>query len=325
MFQRILVPLDRSPLAEQAIPQAAALARAAGATIDIILVHAPVPFAGYRVRGSEVDDWARDHDYVESIAKELTSGAGLAATHSVLRGEPVEMICRRVEDSRADLIVMTSHGRTGLSRAWLGSVTDAVIRHAQAPVLMLRPMESAQSRRVAHHVFKQILVPLDSMTPAADVADSACTLAKCGEGRVTLLHVVPPVPVIVPDAGAAVLYPSTLVDDPATALLVDESTEKLDALAVELERRHHVPVDTRIVVDTSAATAILEFAHDHGSDVIAMPTHGHGASRLLLGSIADKVLRASALPMLMQRSVAAEAETAAVKGMEAATPVLTPA
>src|SRR3954470_4384973 len=137
MFTKILVPLDRSALAEQALGRAAAIARASHATIDVVLVHQPLPAAGWSDLPANADMWGDEHTYLETVARELSSGAGIPATHAMLRGNPVEMICMHAKDVRTDLIVMTSHGRTGLSRAWMGSVADGVLRHSSLPVLML--------------------------------------------------------------------------------------------------------------------------------------------------------------------------------------------
>jgi nucleotide-binding universal stress UspA family protein len=117
-----------------------------------------------------------------------------------MRGGVVEMICQRAHDVDADLIVMTSHGRTGLSRMWLGSVADGVIRRSSVPVLLLRPVEN-ENRHAAAHVFKKILVPLDGSAVGADALPPAQALAHLSGARLVLLRVVQPVPMILVDAG----------------------------------------------------------------------------------------------------------------------------
>ena len=184
MFKRVLVPLDGSALAEQAIGQAAAIARSAAAEIDLVLVHQPFPFdnVGDAKRLDALSN--EEHRYIESIAAEITSGSSVPVTHTIMRGEATEMICRRVEDVEADLVVMTSHGRTGLSRAWLGSVADSVVRRSTAPVLMLRPIEGKTRRDAAHHLFKRVLIPVDGSAFSTEVFPAATSLAKCcGEAK----------------------------------------------------------------------------------------------------------------------------------------------
>ena len=141
----------------------------AHATIDFLLVHEPLPFAGFSDAPWNAEEWKLEDKYLETIAAEISAGAGVPTTHNVMRGEASEMIDMRARDLDADLIVLTSHGRTGLSRAWLGSVAHGVLRRSQVPVLMLRPHDGKADRKAAHHLFKHILVPLDGSAFSADV------------------------------------------------------------------------------------------------------------------------------------------------------------
>jgi nucleotide-binding universal stress UspA family protein len=303
MFRKLLVPLDRSPLAEQAVGQAAAIARASHAGIDFVLVHQPFPFVGFGDapwnEGQENDE----HTYLETIVEELASGASVPATHAVMRGEAVEMICRRAADVEADLIVMTSHGRTGLSRAWLGSIADGVLRRSAIPVLMLRPVENKKGRAAAHHGFARVLVPLDGSALALEAVSSAAALARSTGARLVLLRVVQPVPVILIDAGMPFVYPPPIPDDIATARLVDEAKQQVADVARTLADQGIAGVETHVIVDELVAHAIIAFARAHEVDLIAMSTHGRGMSRVVLGSVADKVLRGSGLPLLLRRPV----------------------
>src|SRR5512142_1287847 len=110
MFRKLLVPLDRSPLAEQAVGPAAAIARAFHAAIDLVLVHQPLPFAGFNDEPWNAEQWSDEEKYLEWIAGELITGASVAVTYAVVRGEAVDSICKQAWDVDADLIVMTSHG-----------------------------------------------------------------------------------------------------------------------------------------------------------------------------------------------------------------------
>src|SRR5689334_17153882 len=141
MFTRILIPLDGSTLAEQAIPTAVSLARAAHAPIEVLTVR---------------DAWT-DPRYVESIAAEINIGGPVRATSAIVEGSPAEAICLWTRQIGADLIVMTSHGRTGLSRLWLGSVADHVVRASTIPVLVLRGVRETASRPAAVDAFAHVL------------------------------------------------------------------------------------------------------------------------------------------------------------------------
>lgn len=294
MFARLLVPLDHSELAEQALGPAAAIARASRAShaeIDLLLVHQPMPFAGFDDAPWNAGVAQSESKYLASIAAELGTGADVTTTYAVVRGEPVDTIDERAREKKADLIVMTSHGRTGVSRAWMGSVADGVLRRSAVPVLMLRAAAGAPAPRAPVRLFRTMLVTLDGSPRAREILPAAASLAACSDARVLVLKVVPPVPM----AGAR--------DDAATKRLVDEATAELDEAALALKGAGIARVEPHVVVADHLARAILDFATRNSVDAIAMATNGRGASRLFVGSVADKVLRATALPMLMLRPV----------------------
>lgn len=322
MFRQILVPLDRSALAEQALGRAADIARASHATLDVMLAHEPLPFAAYSDIPWHAEQWTEENRYLDTIVQELVSGASISVSHNVLRGAAVEMICQRVREIDADLIVMTSHGRTGLNRLWLGSVADGVIRRSGVPVLLLRPIEN-KTRRDATQPFKKILVPLDGSALSADALSSATALAQSSAAQLLLLRVVQPVPLLIADVGMPFTYPVTVPDETATDQVVDDVKKELTEVTRQLRVESGLQVDSFVVVGPNVAEGIIDFARGHGVDAIAMSTHGRGASRVLLGSVADKVLRAAGLPMLLHRPVAVAAATEAAPLVAQTSPSLT--
>lgn len=312
MFTKILVPLDRSALAEQALGRTAALARAAHAEIDLVLVHEPLEFAGYPSGAMDGEEWNVEHRYLESVAAELQSRASVSVTHAVLRGAPADMICVRVKDVSADLVVMTSHGRTGLSRSWLGSVADAVVRCSSTPVLMLRPVETPIDRFAEQNPFTRVLVPLDGSRLALGVLDPAAALAKCGDATLLLLRVVQPVPLVSAyEINQPFLYPPIVADEEATTQVVGEVAAELETIARTLREKGTRRVEVDVIVGGRVADDVTAFARQHDVDVIAMSTRGRGASRILLGSVADKLLRASTLPILLYRPTDTDDESPA--------------
>jgi nucleotide-binding universal stress UspA family protein len=311
MFTKILVPLDQSPLAEQALGQASAVAKASHAAMDLLLVHQALPFAGFGDAPWNAEQQNDEQMYLRALADEVASGATVPVKCVVLRGEPVETICAQAREVEADLIVMTTHGRTGLSRSWLGSVADGVLRHSSIPVLMLRPIEGKARRIAAHHLFKTILVPVDDSAASADILPSATSLARCSNARVLLLRVVQPVPLLMTDLAMPFASPPVIADEPATAGVVAEARQQLDDLAGRMRDVGVVDVGVHVVVATHVARALLEFAPQHDVDAIAMSTHGRGMSRLFVGSVADKVLRGSSVPMLLHHPLAIAAAVGA--------------
>ncbi len=303
MFRKLLVPLDRSSLAEEAIGQAASIARESGATIDLVLAHEPIAFGGFADLPWESDSSA-EQKYLESIAAELDSGARVRATCAVVRGAPGDMIGQRARDIGADLIVMTSHGRTGFSRTWLGSVADAVMRRSAIPVLMLRPEEGTSNRRTAAQSVDRILVPLDGSALAIGILPAAMNLARATHASIVLLRVVPVIPVMTAYEPTVPVTSMPIVPDkPATQQLADEANAELTSVARRLHEDTGVAVDGEVVVAEQIAQAIVDQVAARDVDVVAMSTHGRGASRWLFGSVADKVLRSSRVPVLLYRPV----------------------
>lgn len=304
MFRKLLVPLDRSPLAEQAVGQAVAIAKRSNAGIDLVLVHVPTPIDGLTDDEFYGRQWRDELDYLGSIAKEIEVGSNIVSTFAAPEGDVVDEICRRAIEVDADLVVMTTHGRTGLSRAWLGSIADGVMRHAKMPVLMLRPVEGKTSTHVSHGVFRHLLVTLDGSSLSEEILSPALALAKAEGARVTLLRIIPPVPVVLPDAGFIASYSPSIPDTALTQAIVDEAKAHLTILSRNVAAQDF-EVDAHVMVSSHVANAIIDFSVTHGVDLVALSTHGRGASRFVMGSVADKVIRASRLPVLLQRPVGA--------------------
>lgn len=143
MAKRILVPLDRSPVGEIALPIVAAAARAGGATVRLVHVE-PVPENRVNEDGQVVayadQEMARleaeGRDYLRTVQAQLDG----ADVECVVRfGDPVAEILREAEAFGADLIAVTTQGRSALGRVFLGSVAEHILRKAQAPVMLIRP------------------------------------------------------------------------------------------------------------------------------------------------------------------------------------------
>lgn len=301
MFRKILVPLDGSSIAEQAIPVAVAIARASRASIDLIRSHARLKWlATEESEELEHAEWHEAARYLEAIAGEIRATADVAVTMTVPWGDAIECICARAEEDGADLIVMTSHGRTGFSRAWLGSVADAVVRNSSVPVLMLRVAEANLPHPHVGPHFRRILVPLDGSSFSTGILPAASAFAAIDDARIQLLRVVSPVPLPSVEVAMGSSSGPIVEDEAATRVLVQEATDALARIARELAE-DGVAAEYHVIVDAKTARAIIDFGARHDSDVIAMSSHGRGASRLLIGGIADKVVRGSAVPILLRR------------------------
>jgi nucleotide-binding universal stress UspA family protein len=304
MFTKVLVPLDRSPLARQAIDDAVAIARASGAALDLLLVHqvlAEDPY-GFAVE-SPAERLEAERAYLAEIANTLAATSSSPVTCAVESGETVATICRRATAVGADLIAMTSHGRTGLSRLWLGSVADGVIRNAAIPVLMLRPA-APTAVSATPGTYQRILVPLDGTEESLEILPAAAALAKAQRKQLSLLRVIAPVLSILPGGDSRFDYVPPIVDGPESQKRRLDAEVWLREIADDLREVHDVEADCHVVVDNRVAAAIIDFAHAGPIGLIAMTTHRGALSRTLLGSVADKVLRGAHMPMLLYRPTA---------------------
>jgi nucleotide-binding universal stress UspA family protein len=311
MYRLLLVPLDGSVLSEHALPFAGMVARCAGAQVRLAHVHIPYTADPIFVEGVPVIDEAlhslrREHEraYLDRLSARLAAEASIACTAAVLEprgaGTHAESIAatlsRHAAAIGADLIVMTTHGRGGMARFWLGSVTDALMHIGTIPLLLIpSPDRVPDVRHLA--TFRQIVVPLDGGALAEHILQHALALGAGMSATYTLLRVVTPATLFRP---AAFTLPTDL-DPDTTRQQQTEAHRYLQAIATRLQA-DGLEVRTQVVVAQSPATAILEYARDHAADLIALATHGRGgAVRLLLGSVADKIVRGASTPVLLYR------------------------
>jgi nucleotide-binding universal stress UspA family protein len=296
MFRTILVPLDGSPFAEQALPWALCLARRAGATLDLVRGHVlyalTQPAAAWAPFDpvAEAECQQEERAYLDGIARRLTGAAPVAVRKALVDGFETEGIRKRVQEGRADLVVMATHGRGPLGRLFLGSVADVLVRETSVPVLLVRPRGAAPDL-LPGPAAANILVPLDGSRLAEQALGPAADLARLLLAPCTLLRVLEP-------AGIATESASLEAARTAAALVY------LETVADRL-RGQDLVVQTRVAVAAHPAKAILGEARAQQGTVIALATHGRGGlTRVVLGSIADKVLQTAPGPVLVYRPAA---------------------
>lgn len=305
MFRSILVPLDGSPSAEFAVPVAQGIARRTNGGVHLVHVHVPLSVAGAMRTATvpfysewEVEAKGQEEDYLTAFRQRLTGLPDVSLDHRVEEGSVVETLVRCAAETHADLIVMTTHGRGPLARAWLGSVADGVARRSSIPVLLLRP--TADPEPMGEHLFRNTLITLDGSPLAEQILPHATALGALAGGRFTLARVVSPMVV----TGYAPTPEGMLTESahgPELETLIADAEEYLARAAAPLRERG-LSVETQVVVELQPAVGILDFARENAADLIAMATHGRtGFSRLVLGSVADKVLRGTTAPVLLFR------------------------
>jgi nucleotide-binding universal stress UspA family protein len=309
VFRSILVPLDGSDFGEHALPLAVGLARRLGAALELVHVHMPV-WGMHRELGVPYDESLdremkeQERAYIQGVVERLAAIAQVSPGSTLLDGAVVDAIIRHAAAVSADLLIMTTHARGPMARFWLGSVADLLVRQATIPVLLVRPEESTRDL-ATEQVLRRILIPLDGSDPAERVLEPALALCAATNIEFTLLRVVKPMtPASYDPASGRIsgLRPS-LLDQLQTLDLrqTAEAQDYLDRVAERLRARP-LTVQTHVVSHEQPATAILEYASAHGADTIALATHGRGGlKRLLLGSVADKVIRGASAPVLVYR------------------------
>ena len=305
MYRSILLAVDGSPFAEGAAPVAARLAAASHATLHLVVVHewlshwTPLDPAIGQMTLGQIDEHGRRESkaYVARLATELRRDYGIRVRPTVLEGVPADEIRLFATRQHVDLVVVTTHGRGGLSRLWLGSVADTLVRQLDKPVLLCRG--GTAGAPVCTMPFRRILVPLDGSVGSERALEMAADLSEAAPGSALgLMMVVSPHYLVFPEFGVGGVGPE--VTDAAQR--GEYAREYLATLEARLASRG---IESAVVVDVAAdiARAILEEARRTHADVITIATRGRGGvPRMMIGSVADKVIRAADQPVLVCRS-----------------------
>jgi len=320
MFKRILVPVDGSARAERAIAVAARLAQASGGSVILLRVvnnTNDLWIGGLPPRTQIETQFAPGLTQAEKYLASLATSPSLKAipTETVVQvGSPAHVILSVAASYQADLITLCSHGMTGMTRWFLGSVAEKIARHAFLPVLVLReggPVPAGPHPDATRPL--RILVSLDgsahakaALLPAANLI---AALAYPAHGAMHLVRVVPPLPPLAKEVQDDRPTPTLLKARTYLKRTVEHLREGLVAPPIN---HFYLAFSWSVAVATDAAEAIVRVAENGedvkgagvfgGCDVIAIATHGlTGLHRLTLGSVTERVLAATRLPLLIVR------------------------
>jgi nucleotide-binding universal stress UspA family protein len=309
MFKKILVPLDGSAEAETVLPYVRDIACRFASEVDIL----SVGLGSRRRRVNQLlDDYV--HHAVENLQKEhvicravllysntengigeaeIAVGQSVQARGKVLYGGPADNILDYAQKHHISLIVMATHGLSGLRRWWLGSVFEKVVSGSVIPVLGIHSKHSKEVDKDKSIAFKRILTPLDgSDTGEAALRDAEALALKTGASMV-LLHVIPEPHVI----EARILGPE-FVD--FVKAMHDSGEKYLKKIETRLTDKG-IDVTVKIIAGDPAVKIVDQARHEK-ADLIAMSTHGRsGIARWVLGSVADKILHESKIPLWLVR------------------------
>lgn len=298
MYKVIMVPTDGTGFDREAIRVALRIAERSDARVRLVRVLATASFFGMAATAegtaiaAEVVHSERDRALSElyALAAECRATSQADITVDLHAGPVGDVLQGYARRNDVDLIVISTHGRSGISRLSLGSVTDSLIRHTTIPVLVVKPPTSYLNPQVIE-AFKRIVVPLDGSMLAEQILPRVLALAKLEEAEITLLNV------LIPQS-----YAQREIVDPNLPWWdkdIAHAQTYLFRVAGRL-RRNGVAVTTDIVIGENVASAIGDFAGRERADLIAIATHGRGGlARMLRGSVADAVMHSSRLSMLV--------------------------
>jgi len=280
MFDRILFPTDGSDGASDAFDHVLDLAADHGATVHVLNVADTTHDSITRIDGEIVDVLEREGEEVVEAAADRAADRGVETVTEVLQGGVAETIVAYADEYGIDLVVTPTRGRTGFDRLLLGSTTERVVRESTVPVLSIRP-DGEQAR----YPYRNVLVPTDGSERATDALERALTLADRAGATVHVLNVV--------GVGTVGQEGYSGVD----AMI--EGAEETVAEAAATAEETGVEVVEAVEVGSSAARGIRSYVDENEIDLVVMGTQGRtGIERYLLGSVAERTVRTSPVPVL---------------------------
>jgi nucleotide-binding universal stress UspA family protein len=301
MYKKILIPLDGSETTENVLPYARALAKRLGIPVELLAVVDFTEMArsvsaadGLFLDRLANDEARRSGVYLAGISQ---SFSGIAARCLVKQGRAANIIVEIAAAEKDTLIMMATHGRSGLNRFFLGSVTEKVLRATSSPLLVVRAKEGTVA--VGEVVFKSLVVPLDGSELAESVLPSVVALAKQLDLEIILLRAYA-IPYGAYTVGEGFYDPVNL--EAFMARLRQETIDYLERKTAELKRRGIEKV-SYIAREGLSADEIIKFAGATPDSLIAMCSHGRsGVKRWVLGSVTETVVRHAGDPVLVLRA-----------------------
>ncbi len=298
MYHTLLVPLDGSRFSAHAVPIAVEIARRTGAALHLAFVLDPstyIPFVPGEVTipvydaGLLKEQRDRDQAVLDAEVAAITA-QGIRVTGHLVEGIVAEVLAELAVTLDVDLTVMTTHGRGGFTRLRLGSVAAAYLTRAIAPILLVRSADEVTPPLLPTGT---LLCALDASPFAEGIVPHATTFAAVLQMRLALVSVAIPQAMPMAPFGTEML---------ADVNALDNEEARLASYLTDMLPRCPVGTTIRVSTGVSAARSILDEAEAIHAGAIAIATHGRGGIvRLILGSVADELLRHSPLPMLVYR------------------------
>lgn len=298
MYKKIMVPTDGSGFDREAILVALRIAERFQAKVRLVRVFSTGAYLGRASSPEGVvvtpealraeQDAATSELY--ALAAECRNNSSAEISADLEQGPIADILAGYAKRHEIDLIVISSHGRRGIARLSLGSVTDSLIRGTTIPVLVVKPKASYLTPAAAKE-FRHIVVPLDGSGLAEQILARIVPLAKVEDAELTLLHVLTPTGDAYENDDARKL--------PWWEKKVAGAQAYLSRRASEV-RAQGVGTTIDVVVGDKVPEAITNYARREGADLIAIATHGRGGfARVVRGSVADGVTKSAMSSVLV--------------------------
>ena len=296
MYEKILVPLDGSELAEVALPYAEELAGRLGSEGILLYVSESAEGQYHRIPQFYMQEMAKATKRSAERYLVKPEGKAIKVESATVVGNPAEEIVAYADKEDIGLIVMATHGRSGIKRLALGSVAEKIVRTAKQPVALIRAKGARPDVR-EKGMLNKALVPLDGSKESEASIPYIEELASKLKAEVVLFQVLEPTHYIYAGGAGTAKIPYT---EKEMAPLKASAGDYLKKVAGGLEGKG-ITTRSEVRVGT-AAEEIIKLADELYVDMVAMSTHGRsGLSRWTFGSVADKILHAGNTPLLLVR------------------------
>jgi len=303
MYEKILVPLDGSEIAEVALPYAEELAGRLGSEITLISVSHSAEEQDQQIFQSYIQKTVESMRERAERYFERPSERAIEVNSAILVGNPAEKIVDYADSGDIDLIVMATHGRSGISRWALGSVADKVLRATERPVVLVRA-QNAHPYMHKKDILSKMLVPLDGSKEGEAVIPYIEELVSKLGGEIIFFQVLALAYHVHISGDAAVQVPYTEKEMEPLKMSAQSYLKKMGS---KLKERG-IPTKYEVKVG-AAGYEIIKLADEINADLVAMLTHGRsGIGRWVFGSVAERVVRSGNTPVLLVRLPGASIE-----------------
>lgn len=301
MFEKILVPLDGSLVADCVLPHVAAMAQVKNRSVTLLRV-----MESTHARGTAVNavDWqlqkSEAQSYLEETGDALRKSVVGEPQAVLLEGRAAERIIEYAEQDETDLIVLSSHGESGLHRWNVSSTTQKIVYRAGRSVLLVRAYQT-ETAADRHHLtpiqYRRILVPLDGSQRAEHVLTTATALAERHEAELLLVHVVTKPPMMQ-------RMPLTAEDATLAEQVFERNQSHAERYFEQLRGRLPETTKTHVLTNTNVPAVLHNFVNQNQIDLVLLSAHGSsGDGQWPFGSIVSSFVNFGMTPLLIMQDM----------------------